>query len=173
MSSPSPPHPQINKDGIPSQEELCSTHFTVSVLRLIITHYHATLSHYPQFFEIMSGSVLCNLTLLLFHEQVNALIFNDIMAIFVIVAEHLQAHFKKELELFFEKVVFHFLGSISAYRSIDRFVMERSLLETLYELLSRDGAVEEYFRNYDCDPYSLNVMSILFSIVVVASRTNQ
>ena len=118
----------------------------------------------------MSGSVLCNLTLLLFHEQVNALIFNDIMAIFVIVAEHLQAHFKKELELFFEKVVFHFLGSISAYRSIDRFVMERSLLETLYELLSR---VEEYFRNYDCDPYSLNVMSILFSIVVVASRTDQ
>lgn len=121
----------------------------------------------------MSGSVLCNLTLLLFHEQVNALIFNDIMAIFVIVAEHLQAHFKKELELFFEKVVFHFLGSISAYRSINRFVMERSLLEMLYELLSRDGAVEEYFRNYDCDPYSLNVMSILFSIVVVASRADQ
>ena len=48
-----------------------------------------------------------------------------------------------------------------------------SVEETLYELLSRDGAVEEYFRNYDCDPYSLNVMSILFSIVVVASRTDQ
>lgn len=113
----------------------------------------------------MSTSVLCNLTLLLFHEQVNALIFNEIMSIFLTVANNLQSHFKKELELFFEKVVFHFLGNISSYRSIERFVIERSLLETLYEILSRDGAVEAFFRNYDCDPFSLNIMSILFSIV--------
>ena len=133
----------------------------MGLLRLVITSFTSVLSHYPPFLNLLSTEVLCNLTLLVFNQHVDALIFGDIMAIFVAVTKHMRAFFKKELELFFEKVVFHILGSISVYRQLERFVIERLLLQ-----------IEEFFRNYDCDPYSLNIVSILFSIVRVVSHTD-
>ena len=76
--------------------------------------------------------------------------------------------FKKELELFFEKVVFHYLGNIQVFHQIERFLMEKLLLESLIEILNEDYAFEKIYRNYDCSIYGLNVISILFSIVGVS-----
>lgn len=144
----------------------------MGLLRLVITSFTSVLPHYPPFLNLLSTEVLCNLTLLVFNQHVDALIFGDIMAIFVAVTKHMRAFFKKELELFFEKVVFHILGSISVYRQLERFVIERLLLQSLYEVFSQENTIEEFFRNYDCDPYSLNIVSILFSIVRVVSHTD-
>ena len=138
----------------------------------MVISFPSVLPHYPQFLNLISSSVLCNITLLVFNQRVDALIFGDIMAIFVTIAKHMRSFFKKELELFFEKVVFHILGSISVYRQLERFVIERTLLQSLYEVFSQENTMEEFFRNYDCDPYSLNIVSILFSIVRAVSIAN-
>ena len=103
--------------------------------------------------------------ILLYHQQADVAIFSEAMTIFSCVASKLWRFYKKELELVFEKVVFHMLGNIGMYKRMDRFLMERTLLETLLGILEKPNALENLFRNYDCDVYSLNITSILFSIV--------
>lgn len=114
---------------------------------------------------VISQSVFPFLVLLLYHQQVNLTIFCECMTIFITLAKNLPHLFKKELELFFEKVVFHYLGNISSFHQIDRYLMEKLLLESLLEILSEPLAFERLYRNYDCDVYCLNVVNILFSIV--------
>ena len=89
------------------------------------------------------------------------------MSIFLTIAKNMPELFKKELELFFEKVVFHYLGNIQVFHQLERFLMEKLLLESLIEILNEDYAFEKIYRNYDCSIYGLNVISILFSIVGV------
>lgn len=139
--------------------------FSLRPLRKIITAFSALFRGRSGLARILSRSTLASLVMLLYHQQADVAIFSEAMTIFSCVASKLWPFYKKELELFFEKVVFHMLGNIGMYKRMDRFLMERTLLETLLGILEKPNALENLFRNYDCDVYSLNITSILFSIV--------
>lgn len=139
--------------------------FSLRPLRKIITAFSALFRGRSGLARILSRSTLASLVMLLYHQQADVAIFSEAMTIFSCVASKLWPLYKKELELFFEKVVFHMLGNIGMYKRMDRFLMERTLLETLLGILEKPNALENLFRNYDCDVYSLNITSILFSIV--------
>lgn len=139
--------------------------YNLYILRALIINYYPLFAQLPSFLNLVSHSVFPYMVLLLYHQQVNLTIFCECMTIFITITKNVPHLFKKELELFFEKVVFHYLGNISVFHQIDRYLLEKLLLESLLEILNDPLALETLYRNYDCDVYCLNVVSILFSIV--------
>ena len=139
--------------------------YNLHILRNLIINYYPLFAQLPSFLNLISHSVFPYMVLLLFHQQVTIAVFCECMTIFITIAKKLPHLFKKELELFFEKVVFHYLGNICVFHQRDRYLQERMLLQSLLEILNDPLALESLYRNYDCDVYSLNVVGILFSIV--------
>lgn len=132
------------------------------------------LSSFPSLFsrcssllQVLSRSILGSVVLLLQHQQADVSVFAEGITIFVISGSYFWKSLKKEMELFFEKVVFSILGNISMHRKVDRFLMERLLLQSLIDLLQSPFAIDQLFLNYDCDEYALNITSILFAIVPI------
>ena len=135
------------------------------IFRTLLVSYYSLFTQLPFLLAILSQQIFPNMVIILHYYKVSLPLFCECMTIFVTVAKYLAPHFKKELELFFEKVVFHYLGNISIFHQIDHYLMEKVLLESLIDIFNEPLALELFFRNYDCDVYSLNLVSILLSIL--------
>lgn len=152
-----------------TREKAQTVFYNLFIIRNMVIHYYPLFSQLPSFIHMLSRSVFPSMVLMLYHQQVDLTIFCECMTLFITITKNLSHLFKKELELFFEKVVFHYLGNISVFHQIDRYLMEKLLLESLLEILNESLALEKLYRNYDCDVYALNVVSILYSIVGLIS----
>lgn len=138
---------------------------SLHVLAGLFTRFTPVIAHYPAMVETVSRGLLANLTILVYYQQATLGIFADVVTIFAVISNEMASRLKKELELFYEKVVFQLLGSISVCKQVDQHLKERLLLQGLIDVFSRPHALETFFRNYDCSPYCLNLTSILYNIV--------
>ena len=132
---------------------------------MIITQFPSVVTYYPALIKCLSQSLLANITILTYYQQTTLPIFAEIMTIFVAISKTMNNRLKKELELFYEKVVFQILGSISVCHQVDHHLKEQLLLQSLLDIYHEPRGLEQLFRNYDCDVYCLNIVSILFNIV--------
>ena len=131
----------------------------------MIVQFPEVLTTYAPLVRVISLSLFANITILCYYNQASLPVFAEIMTIFVTISKSMFKRFKKELELFYEKVVFQILGNISVCRQIELHLREQLLLQSLLDILHAPSMLELMFRNYDCDVYSLNLVSILFKIV--------
>lgn len=138
---------------------------SLHVLAGLFTRFTPVIAHYPAMVETVSRGLLANLTILVYYQQATLGMFADVVTIFAVISNEMASRLKKELELFYEKVVFQLLGSISVCKQVDQHLKERLLLQGLIDVFSRPHALETFFRNYDCSPYCLNLTSILYNIV--------
>ena len=138
---------------------------SLHILSGLFTRFTQVIAHYPAMIETVSRGLLANLTILVYYQQTTLGMFADVVTIFAVISNEMASHLKKELELFYEKVVFQLLGSISVCKQVDQHWKERLLLQGLIDVFSRPHALETFFRNYDCSPFCLNLTSILYNIV--------